>query len=53
MQRSLAVQTLHHGRAWLFGRQDLSEEIAKQQGLSYVRITRWRQEALGFVTAPR
>jgi len=50
---SMAAQTLRHGRAWLFGRQDLSEEIARQQGLSYVRITRWRQEALGFVTAQR
>ena len=49
----MAAQTLRHGRAWLFGRQDLSEEIARQQGLSYVRITRWRQEALGFVTAQR
>jgi 4-amino-4-deoxy-L-arabinose transferase-like glycosyltransferase len=45
---SVASQTLRHGRAWLFGRQDLSEEIARQQGLSYVRIARWRQEALGF-----
>ena len=50
---SLAARTIPHGRAWLFGRQDLSEEIAHQQGLSYVRIARWRQEALGFVTPAR
>jgi 4-amino-4-deoxy-L-arabinose transferase len=50
---SLAPLLARHRRVWTFGREARIEEIAREQGLRYVRLATWRKEALGFVTAAR
>jgi 4-amino-4-deoxy-L-arabinose transferase-like glycosyltransferase len=47
---SLPALVTRHGRVWTFGREVRVEEIARDQGLRYVRLATWRREALGFVT---
>lgn len=47
---SLPALLARHRRVWTFGREARIEEIARAQGLRYVRMTTWRREALGFVT---
>ncbi len=49
---SLGALARRHARAWLFGPEPLSREVAGAAGLSYTRVITWRREALGFVSAP-
>ena len=50
---SVAARVAPHGRGWLFGDAELAQRIAEGQGLRFVRVARWREETLGFVTAAR
>jgi hypothetical protein len=49
---SLASLARRHGRVWLFGSPERIAEIARQQGLSWLRVALWHHEALGYVAAP-
>ena len=49
---SLTALARRHGRVWLFGSPERIAEIARQQGLSWLRVALWRREALGYVALP-
>jgi 4-amino-4-deoxy-L-arabinose transferase-like glycosyltransferase len=46
---SLEALAAAHGRVWLMGRENECETLAREVGLSWRPVARWRREALGFL----